>query len=440
MRQALTAGDDTPQTPPATGSSPDPHAAESSPDPHAAESSPDPHAAESSPDPHAAESSPDPQASHAPEPSHVVRVGSPSALLAVVPHLLGFVPEMSMVVIGTSPPRDRIRVTLRYDLPDPPGVGIAADLAVDATGLLAAQRLPTAVAVGYGPEALVTPVAEALRDAAGRVGIALHDILRVENGRYWSYLCGNETCCPAAGVPFDATAHPASAAMASAGSQVLASRAAVAARVAPVGYIAGESMRQATRRAERHVAQLLAKVRKSSRIGAARRMIATEGLAAVGAMIARYRGGGRFTSDYEIARITVALRDLRVRDDAWARMDPAHADAHQRLWIDVVRRAQPGHVAAPAALLAFVAWQSGDGALANVALDRALADDPRYSMALLLQQVIGAGAPPALARLPMTPEEVAASYDDADEAVPDGEDDDYHLDIDDHDPDLDDEG
>ena len=72
-----------------------------------------------------------------------------------------------------------------------------------------------------------------------------------------------------------------------------------------------------------------------------------------------------------------------------------------------------GYVAAPAALLAFVAWQSGDGALANVALDRALADDPRYSMALLLRQVITAGAPPSLARLPMTPEEVAASYDEA---------------------------
>jgi len=163
-------------------------------------------------------------------------------------------------------------------------------------------------------------------------------------------------------------------------------------------------------------------------------MIVAEGLAAVGAMIARYRDGGRFTSDDEIARISVALRDLRVRDDAWARMDPAHAEAHQRLWIDVTRRAQPGYVAAPAALLAFVAWQSGEGALANVALDRALADDSRYSMALLLRQVITAGAPPSLARLPMTPEEVAASYDDAE----DNDDDD--LDVDGQDPDMDDEG
>jgi hypothetical protein len=90
-----------------------------------------------------------------------------------------------------------------------------------------------------------------------------------------------------------------------------------------------------------------------------------------------------------------------------------------------------------------VAWQSGDGALANVALDRALADNPRYSMALLLRQVISAGAPPSLARLPMTPEEVAASYDDAEDEDPldreDHADYDHDLDLDVQDPDADDE-
>jgi Domain of unknown function (DUF4192) len=372
----------------------------------------------------------------------VVRARSPRELLAVVPLLLGFMPEASLVVIGVGPPRDRVRVTLRYDLPDPPDADLAADIIVHAVGVLRSQRLTAAIAVGYGPEPPVTPMAYALRDATQIAGIDLYDVLRVEDGRYWSYACGDEACCPAAGTPFDATPPPAAAAaLAGAGSPVLAGRAAVAARVAPVGGAAAESMRQATRRAEQHVARLLAKVRRSARIGAARRMIAAEGLAAVGQMITRYRGGGRFTSDYEIARITVALRDLRVRDDAWARMDPAHADAHLRLWTDVVRRAQPRYAAAPAALLAFVAWQSGDGALANVALDRALADDAMYSMAMLLRQVISAGAPPSLARLPMTPEEVAASYDDAGEgAFGDDQDDadlDHDLDIDDHDSDPD---
>ena len=367
----------------------------------------------------------------------MVRAGSPAALLGLVPHLLGFMPEASLVVIGIAPPRDRIRVTLRYDLPDPPGADLVAEIAVHALGVLSAQRLTAAVAVGYGPEPLVTPVARELREAAWQAGIDVREFLRVQDGRYWSYVCGNEKCCPAAGVPFDAVAaDPAeAAALAAVGDPVLPGRAAVAARVAPLGGIARESMRQATRRAEQRIAQLLAKVRKSARLGAARQMIAAEGLAAVGAMIARYRDGSRFTSDDEIARITVALRDLRVRDDAWARMDPGHSAAHQRLWTDVVRRAQPGYTAASAALLAFVAWQSGDGALANVALDRALADDPGYSMALLLRQVITAGAPPSLARLPMTPEEVAASYDEAEAEDDDGYD--HELDLDVHDLDSD---
>jgi Domain of unknown function (DUF4192) len=364
----------------------------------------------------------------APQPTLVVRAGSPAALLRLVPHLLGFMPEASLIVIGVAPPRDRIQVTLRYDLPDPPAADLAAEIAAHALGVLSAQRLTAAVAVGYGPEPLVTPVARELREAAWQAGIDVREFLRVADGRYWSYVCGNEKCCPAEGVPFDATAaDPAEAeALAAVGDRVLATRAALAARVAPLGGLARESMRQATRRAEQHIAQLLGKVRRSGRLGAARHMIASEGLAAVGAMITRYREGGRFTSDDEVARLTVALRDLRVRDDAWARMDLGHSDAHQRLWTDVVRRAQPGYTAASAALLAFVAWQSGDGALANVALDRALADDPRYSMALLLRQVITAGAPPALARLPMTPEEVAASYDGQDVDDPDPEMDDEH--------------
>jgi hypothetical protein len=341
------------------------------------------------------------------QPTVLVRASSPKELLAIVPHLVGFVPQASLVVIGTSPPRDRVRVTLRYDLPDPQ----EADLAAHAAAVLRSQGLTAALAVGYGSEALVTPVADALWEAMAVAGIGLRDVLRVQAGRYWSYRCADEACCPAAGTPFDPSDGPHSAALAAAGLEVRADRAAVAAQVAPLGGITAESMRQATRRAEQHAAQLLKKVRKSGRTGAARQLIAAEGLNAVGTTIATYRAGGKFASDYQVAWLTVALRDLRVRDDAWARMDPAHAEAHLRLWSDVTRRAQPGHVAAPAALLAFVAWQAGDGALANVALDRALTDDPGYSMALLLRQVIGAGAPPSLARLPMTPEEVAASYD-----------------------------
>jgi hypothetical protein len=50
---------------------------------------------------------------------------------------------------------------------------------------------------------------------------------------------------------------------------------------------------------------------------------------------------------------------------------------------------------------------------------RTAADNPRYSMALLLREALDAGAPPSMARLPMTPEEVAAAYDVAERAEDD---------------------
>ena len=142
-----------------------------------------------------------------------------------------------------------------------------------------------------------------------------------------------------------------------------------------------------------------------------------EGLSAVADALRTYRDGGKIATDDQVAWLSLSLARLRVRDDAWARMEPGYRDAHTRLWTDVVRRAEPGYLPAPASLLAFTAWQCGNGALANLALGRALDADPGYSMALLLRDTIDAGAPPSLARLPMTPEEVAASYADTDEGT-----------------------
>jgi len=355
-------------------------------------------------------------------PAPPVRIGSPDALLAVVPALLGFEPGNSMVVIGVESPRAQVRLTLRYDLPDPPDAELSAAVARHAVSVLAAQHIDSAAAVGYGAEHLVSPVAAALRERAPLAGIAVMELLRAEGQRYWSYLCADPGCCPPEGTPFDIADHPVARAMADAGARILASRDELAAMIAPADGEVGEAMRRATRQAEERAARLVARVARSGRRASARRLIAAAGLEAVAEVIGRYRAGEQVGPE-AAAWLTVVLRDPRVRDDAWARMQPEHRAAHLRLWTDLTRMARPGYVAAPASLLAFVAWQSGNGALANVALDRALADDARYSMARLLRQAIDSGVPPSMARLPMTPEEVAASYDDleADEAGEAGE-------------------
>jgi Domain of unknown function (DUF4192) len=331
-----------------------------------------------------------------------LQIGSPASLLSVVPHLLGFAPASSLVVLGMVLPTGRVHLTVRYDLPDPPDADLAADIAAHAASMLTREHMTSVALIGYGPGPLVTPAVDAIREAAAGAGLILSEALRVQDGSYHSYLCHDLACCPADGVPFDAAAHPAGQALARTGPPVMADRAALAATIAPVTGPVASKMRTATLRAERTAIRLV------SRDGP--RALYQRGLTAVQAAISTYRDGGSVSPDARHAWLALVLLQLPVRDDAWARMDPGHRDAHQRVWADLVRRAQPGYVAAPASLLAFTAWQCGDGALANIALDRALGDDPGYSMALLLRDAIGSGAPPSAARLPMTPEEVAASY------------------------------
>ena len=224
----------------------------------------------------------------APHQHQPVSVDSPAAMLAVVPHLLGFTPTGSLVIVGGRGPRHRIDVTLRFDLPDPPDHGLAEAIAGQAVSVLTGQDFTTVVVIGYGPGELVTPVADALRDAFARTSLQVRDILRVEDGRYWSYVCTNPGCCPPEGVPFDPSTHPASAILAElSGRQVLASRDQLAASIAPITGNAAEAMRQETTRAERIAARLLA---EATRAGGTSRPVIDRGLGAVQAAIGIYRG------------------------------------------------------------------------------------------------------------------------------------------------------
>jgi Domain of unknown function (DUF4192) len=339
-----------------------------------------------------------------------VRLSSPADILAAVPYLLGFHPERSLVVIGAGGPRDRVKLGFRYDLPDPPAAAAARRIAGHAAAVLRERRATTVIAVGYGPGRLVTPVMDAFAAAARQGSLAVRELLRVEDGRYWSYLCREVSCCPAEGVPFDSRSHPVAAAMSVAGLGAYPDRAALVRTIAPLTGERSRARDQATQRACAQVAALAGKAANRGG-GNPLRLVIKEGRRTVAGAIAHYRAGGAITDDDLLARLVVSLAHLPVRDDAWARMDPEHREAHLRLWADLVRAAADAWVPAPAALLAFTAWQSGDGVLASIAIDRALACDPDYSMALLLRDILDAGVPPSAARLPMTPEEVERSYD-----------------------------
>jgi len=145
-----------------------------------------------------------------------LRAASPDAVLAIVPHMLGFYPSRSLVVLGLGA-QNRVMVTFRYDLPEPADQQLAQDISEHAGYVLERERISSALLVGYGPAEVVAPV---MYSAAARLidrGIELQEVLRADAGRYWSLLCDDARCCPPEGRSYDPGSHPAAAAMAEAG-------------------------------------------------------------------------------------------------------------------------------------------------------------------------------------------------------------------------------
>jgi hypothetical protein len=307
--------------------------------------------------------------------------------IAAVPYLLGFHPSRSLVVIGFEG-RDRGTCAIRLDLP-------AAGAAGRVAALLAANGFTRSLLLGYGPAAEVEESARPLREALASAGVPAAEAIRVADGRWWSLTCSAD-CCPPEGTPYDISASVLAAQATYAGHVALADRAELVRSVQPLGGPARTAMREATARAEkRHVA-------RGGRT-------TEEDLAFVLSLLTRVHTGSSPTDD-EVARLGFLLTDLRLRDEAWIRIDEEAPAADIAFWRDIVRRVETPYAPAPASLLAFAAYSAGDGGLANVALERALNADPAYSMAVILREVINAGIPPSQLRLRMTSEDLAAAY------------------------------
>jgi hypothetical protein len=320
-------------------------------------------------------------------------------LLALVPYLLGFHPTDSLVVVAMR--SGQMVFAARGDLPDGGSKASTAAFGDQVAGVVTRQGVQTAAVIGYGPPDRVADGAMAVCEALARRSVQIFDALRVTAGRYWSLLCADPHCCPPDGTAFDLTTSSLAAEAVFAGQVVLPDRSALTRQVAPVGGATRESMRRATERAGDRLTALVRNRPGSAPsgepvdgqpAGTGPRAILRAGKAAVRAALASGETGERLSDD-EVGWLTLLLSHQPVRDFAWERTTP---DGWQiALWTDVLRRAEPDLAPAPASLLAFAAWRFGHGALASVALERALGADPAYPMALLLDDVLRHGVAPS---------------------------------------------
>jgi hypothetical protein len=163
-------------------------------------------------------------------------------------------------------------------------------------------------------------------------------------------------------------------------------RAALAARIARPEAGAAAMVAACVRAGEEHAAAVRARGPDA---------VAGESWAAVGAALDRLRArDAPRLPDAELARLVWALCDPTVRDRALVVAIGPDADLADRLWVECTRRAPAPLDAAPAALVAVHAWLRGDGAMAGIALDRALASDPGCPLAGVLAEGLQAFLPP----------------------------------------------
>ena len=190
----------------------------------------------------------------------MLKVSSPAELLSAVPFLVGFHPDDSLIVVAMR--GTRITFVARADLPGHTTPEEEARAAVLHLATVVVEQEAEAVAIiGYGEESRVTPAVVRVSDAFRKANLTIVDELRVADGRYWSYLCQDTSCCPPEGQPCEPAYSVVATEATYAGAVALPSREALAGQLAPVTGDDREAMTAATARAILRLAALAAERR-----------------------------------------------------------------------------------------------------------------------------------------------------------------------------------
>lgn len=311
---------------------------------------------------------------------------SPEDILALVPYVLGFLPEDSVVLLTAG--QDGKSFHARIDLPDGPAdLDLVVRTLVEATVRNGARQ---AMVVVYTVDAcLALEAVMRLEAGLGDVGAEILVALRADTTCYHNL---NDHDAPA--TAYDISAHPLSAQAVLDGRVTYRTRQELSDSLLPTDpdavSLVGELCEQAIVRlagASRHP------------LGPPTPATLRSTLIAEGTWgrdrVRRALAESAVLDDDELARLLAALVSVEIRDVLWAEIQRLGAGKHVRFWSDVVRRSPDEYVAAPAALLGFAAWMAGDGALAWCALDRCMEADPAYSMAILVASALRAAMPPS---------------------------------------------
>ena len=325
---------------------------------------------------------------------------SPHDLITAVPFLIGFQPTNSLVLISVK--SGGIGLAMRIDLPPA--------IESDAIDLLAhhliRDRAESALLVAYLPDERDDGDALLIALGAGliRNGIGITESIVVRHGRYRSIICRDITCCPPAGTVVPAIEN-----------SEIAAEHVVAGIPMPYNSISELISSLAADPASLNL-QWCDEVNRFSIAEDAPAIIELrrDGVETMDLLLDEYRMGRGPHERTLVARMIGRMSDVQVRDYAMGVHNEENFDLYFTMWRELLRLAPRGFVAPIACIVAAMSYESGDGALAQKALDRAIEDDERYPLAGLLRRVFNAGWPPesfAQMRRELHPKVVATIFE-----------------------------
>lgn len=321
-------------------------------------------------------------------------------IVAALPYLVGFQPTGSLVLVGLRGERRRVGLTLRVDLPEPEWAEECVRWVLPHLERNDAREVIVALYPTSGALAAesVDAVMQALSDRLQRRGIGLREALVVADGRWWSLVCGDPRCCPPEGTPLPDVPSVVDVAMTVEGRRVLPSRGALDASLEPVTGLLRDSMEEALRLAGAHLCDRVWAGAKDEVAEESLRLLRD----AVRARADQARVGGLLAacelSARAAARLIVGLDDVGVRDEVITWFDGEWGQAAYSLMRELAPRAVPPFHVVPLTVLGWLAYLHGEGALASMAAERALAADPDYGMAVILDDALRRGIAPSAFR------------------------------------------
>lgn len=313
----------------------------------------------------------------------VARLSGPGEILAVLPSLCGFPPQESLVLLSLRGPRRRLGLTARVDLPPPEDEQSLAAVCADR---MAGDGASSVVVTVLSEQGLRSGLVDAVRSALAEREVGVLEGLHVSGGRWTSYTCA-AACCPAEGTPVP-DAPPVlglvRAEQVATGRAVLASRDELVRSLAPPVLLAAAAAEQHLEQA----AQAWLRARAERGAVAARRST----LDHVQVLLDRVAAGVP-VGPVDAAVFAVGLADVQARD-AVATLILTREQELLSLLVQVAHQVVAPDDVPVCTLVAWTAYARGEGALANVALDRALTGRPEYSLALLLRSALDGGVHP----------------------------------------------